>query len=129
MDIRAEIIEGSKVASLKDGDEVFLESGGTAEVKVRVKIPRKAVRGTRYPVRVRFRQISGGEEGTVSFNLVMNWAFDVVVDGELGEGLGESRGIGGSIWIYLLWALVLILGLVIIIVLLKFKKKERNWKD
>ncbi len=127
MDIRAEILGGLEIIKWMDNDfEYFLPSGGETKVNLRVSVPEKNF-NSEYPITIKFTQVSGFEEGMVSFGLSYKKSFKVLVIREPRKRIAlEKIGVRGIILIILVLAILVVIYFIWIKKKVSFKDSELN---
>ncbi len=120
MRARASVIEGFDIANLVDETEYLIPAKTKGiEVSLKIKIPRSAKVGERYPVKIGFTQISVEKEGMVQLAVETGSSFDVLVIEELEV---KKEVIKKNI----IWIILGILVIIILVVVIRFILKEKQ---
>jgi hypothetical protein len=113
--VRVELIEGSEIASVEEGD--ILVKAGTKDtvVPVVVRMPKDVIPGTTFGVKVSFTSVVSGEGGGVALGTGMFANFDVVTGEEIPPVPFFERT---STW--------LIIGAIILIIFIVWLKRRKK---
>lgn len=121
-------LEGEDIVSFTSGNKFNVASGAVVPVPVRYEIPADASVGSVYNVRVMFKTISDGKgSGTISFaqDVVETVKINVVerskvdVENVTIPDTGQKKGVGTSIF---LWILIILIIIIVIYFIIKRRK-------
>ncbi len=117
MRARASVIEGFDIVNLVDETEYLIPAKTKGiEVSLKIKIPRNAKVGDKYPVKIGFTQVSVEKGRMVQLAVETGSSFDVLVI----EKLEIKKGI-----IFVILGIV-ILVIIVLVVVIKFILKEKQ---
>ena len=118
MTIEIVVIEGEEYLSFPEGTTFQLAANEIKNAPVKITLPEDADGGDIYKVKINFRPVSGGVQGsgTVSLRLSLGKTFDIEVIGDTkAERLAKTASI-----------ILFIVAIILIIVLIKVLKNKRR---
>ena len=117
---RASVIEGFDIVNLVDETEYLIPAKTKGiEVSLKIKIPRNAKVGDKYPVKIGFTQVPVEGGGMVQLAVETGSSFDILVIEELEVEKGVIRK-------NIIWIILGVLVVIILVVIIKFILKRKQ---
>ena len=128
--VRAVLVDGKEIASVREGDYLVKLGTKDTEVPITISIPENFIEGSEHLVTVSFITVTPSGEGAITLGTGVDTSFDVLVvpfvPVVVAEELQLAPKEGRSFIVWIIAGIILLIIIIIIIIKRKRKKQVDN---